>query len=109
MNDTMATPAEPPPPGPSLREQVAGMRPDQRYEKLKVMLSMRGSSVSEIARLATKSTKNHPHVSQVLRRLRVGEKTWARLADVLTREELIVLDREDLIKIQVPRRTFQER
>lgn len=75
------------------------MDAEQRYEKFKGMLKARKISIQAISRAATKSDKNWPHVSQVLRGLRGGDKTWARLADVLTRDELIVLGKESLIKI----------
>jgi hypothetical protein len=86
---------------PTLKDQVAGLDAEQRYEKFKGMLKGRGMTVKEIARLATKSDKNWPHVSQVLRGMRKGHKTWLRLADFLTREELIVLDKDSLIKVEV--------
>jgi hypothetical protein len=57
-------------------------------------------TLQEISALATKSKKNWPHVSQVLRGLRKGEKTWSRLVDFLTEEELIVLGKEDLSKVK---------
>lgn len=85
--------------GPSLREQVAGMSAEHRYEKFKGMLKARGKTVKEISLLATKSEKNWPHVSQVLRGIRPGDKTWGRLVDFLTVDELIVLGKEDLVKV----------
>lgn len=101
MSDSKASP-------PTLAEQVAGMDPEQRYEKFKGLLASRGVTMSRLAELATKRAKNWPHVTAVLRGLRKGDHTWARLADFLTQDELIVLGKSDLAKVKVPRGTLPE-
>ena len=79
---------------PTLVQVVAGMSAEQRYQKFRDMLKERGMTISELSRLATKSTSNWPHVTQVLRGVRKGQKTWPRLEDFLTPDELTVLGRK---------------
>jgi hypothetical protein len=86
---------------PSLAKEVEGWSAEQRYERLKKMLLGRGTNVSAIARLATKGSKNWPHVTKVLRGLRAGKHTWPRLVDFLTRDELIVLGKSDLAVVEI--------
>jgi hypothetical protein len=83
----------------TLQEEIAGLSIDERYERFKKMLGARGFTIKQLATLATKSEKNWTHVSQVLRGVRRGDHTWSRLADFLTRDELIVLGKEELVKI----------
>lgn len=83
--------------GKTLEQICAKMSPEQRYAKFLGMLHARKMSVDRLAQLATKRPNSRTHVLQVLQGKRNGECTWARLADYLTRDELIVLGKKHLI------------
>jgi hypothetical protein len=89
-----------PPAQPTLEERCRGMSAEQRYAKVKRMLKDRGMTIAELSRLATMSEKNWPHVSQVMRGIRPGIKTWKRLAQFLTLEELIVLGKGGMFHVE---------
>lgn len=82
---------------PTLKEKIKDWPWQRRYNEFLRMLHGRGSSICELSLLATKSAKNWPHVGQVLRGVRKGEKTWPHLIDFLERDELILLGKDDLI------------
>jgi hypothetical protein len=85
---------------PTLEEIVAKMSMPQRYAKFLLMLHDRKMTVDRLAQLATKRPNSRTHVLQVLQGKRNGEFTWARLVDFLTREELIVLGKKELIIVE---------
>ena len=86
-----------PPTVQSLEQIVAKMSPAERYTKFLRMLHDRKMSVDRLAQQATKAQNSRTHVLQVLMGKRKGTHTWARLVDFLTRDELIVLGKKDLI------------
>lgn len=81
----------------SLEQIVARMSAEQRYAKFLRMLHDRKMSVDRLAQQATKAKNSRTHVLQVLMGKRKGTHTWARLVDFLTRDELIVLGKKELI------------
>lgn len=83
----------------TLEQIVEKMTPEQRYAKFLGMLHGRKMSVDRLAQLATKRPNSRTHVLQVLKGQRNGECTWSRLVDFLTRDELIVLGKKELIVV----------
>lgn len=75
------------------------MSKEQRYAKFLRMLHDRKMSVDRLAQLATRQPHSRTHVLQVLQGKRNGERTWLFLVDYLTRDELIVLGKTELIVI----------
>lgn len=84
---------------PTLEESVAKMSQAERYSKFLRMLHARKMSVERLSQLATRQPKNRTHVLQVLQGKRDGHRTWLFLVDYLTRDELIVLGKKELIAI----------
>lgn len=79
------------------KEELEKMDVEQRYKLFLRMLHARNQTVDRLALLATKQKNSRTHVLQVLSGKRKGECTWARLVDFLTKDELAVLGKAELI------------
>lgn len=88
---------DPPPIETPSKVELGTMGMEQRYKLFLRMLHARKMTVDELSALSTKQKNCRTHVLQVLSGKRKGKCTWSRLVDYLTKDELIVLGKEELI------------